>query len=350
MGWKSQPESPRVASVRLRCLNPLGELQGQRYPVEIFDRGRVERYAAVVYSKLYDDASHKEALWLKSLGVSVAFDLCDNHFYDVRGDRAAESRRQRLIRMMTAADQLVASTEPLADVMRKALGEARRISVIGDAVETTIAVPPPPAWRVWLRAQALRRLLTALARERSDGATALVWFGNHGGPTSAGGMSDLLTIRPVLEDIATRHKISLTVISNSWRTYLRTMRGWRLPRRYVSWQPETFRDALRAHQIAVIPIHVDPFAVCKTNNRLSTALDAGVAVVADAIPSYEPFRRACYLDDWRTGLETYLSNPAARADHVAEGRRIIARDWTGARVADHWRTLFDGLRARTAVS
>ena len=334
-----------MASVRVRCLNPLAELQAQGYPVELFDRERIDRYAAVVYSKLYDDASHAEALWLKSLGVRVAFDLCDNHFYDVRGDRAAEARRERLIRMLTAADQLVASTEALADVMRKELRDGRPISVIGDAVETTIAVPRAPAWRVWVRSLALQRLLTEIARERSTGGTPLVWFGNHGSPTASAGMQDLLTIRPILEETVVRHKISLTVISNSWGTYLRTMRGWRIPTRYLSWQPETFLEALRAHDIALIPIRVDPFAACKTNNRVAMALYAGVAVVADAIPSYEPFRDACYLDDWEGGLETYLSDHATRVHHVAEGRRIITREWTNARVAEQWRDLFDVLRA-----
>src|SRR3989442_207018 len=151
VGWKTRVESPRVASVRLRCLNPLSELRDQGYPVEAFDRRRMDRYAAVVYSKLYDDASCEEALRLKRLGVSVAFDLCDNHFHGVRADRSAEARRQRLIRMMTAADHLVASTEALADVMRKELDAARPITVIGDAVETHIAVPRAHAWRVWLR-------------------------------------------------------------------------------------------------------------------------------------------------------------------------------------------------------
>ena len=345
IGWKSQSTSPRVASVRIRCLNPLAELRSQGYPVELFDRHHADRYAAVVYSKVYDDASYEEALWLKSRGVRVAFDLCDNHFFDARGDSVAEPRRRRLVKMLAAADQLVTSTEPLADVIRAELRDVRPIVVIGDGVETRIAVPHAAAWRTWLRSAALRRLLATLARERSAGRTPLVWFGSHGGPTATGGMADLGSIRAVLEDVDTRHHVSLTVISNSWRTYRRTLRGWRIPARYFAWQPETFFAGLAAHTIAVIPIRVDPFSVCKTNNRLATALDAGVAVVADAIPSYEPFRGACYLNDWTNGLATYLANPAIRAQHIAEGRRIIARDWTNARIAAQWRDLFDTLRA-----
>jgi glycosyltransferase involved in cell wall biosynthesis len=335
-----------VASVRIRCLNPLAELRARGYPVEQFDRHRAERYAAVVYSKVYDDASYEEALWLKSLGIRLAFDLCDNHFFDVRGDGAAEPRRRRLVKMMEVADQLVTSTDALANVMRTEVGDGRPLTVIGDGVETTIVAPRASAWRRGLRFLALRRMLTALARERATGRTPLVWFGSHGSPTATSGMGDLRTIRPVLEAVDTRHPTSLTVISHSWRAYRRTLRGWRIPTRYLSWQPETFLEALSAHAIAVIPIRLDPFAMCKTNNRLATALQAGVAVVADAIPSYEPFRNASYLNDWTAGLDTYLSNPAPRARHVAEGRRIIARDWTAAHVADQWRDFFDVLRRR----
>jgi glycosyltransferase involved in cell wall biosynthesis len=332
--------------VRIRCLNPLAALRAGGYPAEIFDRSRAGRYAAVVYSKVYDDASREEALWLKSRGVRIAFDLCDNHFFDARGEPAAEPRRRRLIGMMKAADHLVTSTDALADVMRTESGDERPITIIGDGVETAITTPRASAWQLALRSMALRRLLTTLARERATGTTPLVWFGSHGSPTATSGMGDLRMIRPVCEEIAGRHKISLTVISNSWRAYLRTTSRWRIPTRYLSWHPETFLQALSAHAIAVIPIRLDPFTMCKTNNRLATALQAGVAVVADAIPSYEPFRDVAFLNDWKQGLETYLANPTTRAQHVAEGRRIIARDWTNARVAARWRDLFDRLRAR----
>ena len=34
VGWKARVDAPRLASVRLRCLNPLGVLHDQGYPVE----------------------------------------------------------------------------------------------------------------------------------------------------------------------------------------------------------------------------------------------------------------------------------------------------------------------------
>src|SRR5437899_10272875 len=156
--------------------------------------------------------------------------------------------------MMAASDRLVASTEALGDVIRRELGAGCPIAVIGDGVETRITGARATAWNVWLRTLMLHRLLAGLARDRAAGATALVWFGNHGSPNAGGGLADLAKIQPVLEAVAARHRISLTIISNSWVGYVRKVPRWRVRTRYVSWHPETFLEALRAHAIAVIPI------------------------------------------------------------------------------------------------
>jgi hypothetical protein len=76
------------------------------------------------------------------------------------------------------------------------------------------------------------------------------------------------------------------------------------------------------------------------------SLYAGLAVVADSIPSYQPFAGACYLDDWQRGLESYLSNPELRRHDVEIGRWIVAREWTLNHIADQWQEFFDRLLAK----
>jgi hypothetical protein len=102
------------------------------------------------------------------------------------------------------------------------------------------------------------------------------------------------------------------------------------------------------HTIAVIPASENPFTRCKTNNRLVTALAAGLAVVASGIPSYRPFEACCVLENWSGGLRRYVLEPEQRERDVAAGQRLVRRDWTLARIADHWQRYFDGLRARAA--
>src|SRR6266705_3536036 len=130
------------------------------------------------------------------------------------------------------------------------------------------------------------------------------------------------------------------------KRYHKAIEPWSISTRYLAWHPETFFPALRAHAVAVIPISVNPFTRCKSNNRVALSLHMGLAVVADSIPSYLAFGEACYLDAWETGLETYLSNPDLRGRHVEIGRAIIAQDWTLARIADRWHDLFGRLRAQ----
>ena len=350
IGWKPRSCDPRVASSRLRCLGPLAELQSRGYPVELFEPRHLDRYAAIVYSKVYDDASYHQALELRRKGSRIIFDLCDNHFYNPRSLKYWEEARERLRRMMTLADALVASTEALAETMQRELAPDRAITVIGDPVETAIDNYPMPRWRRWLALRQWASVLAKLKVDQNQGRTPLVWFGNHGSPYAEGGMLDLQRIRPVMEQINRQYPISVTVISNSRWKYERSIKPWALPTYYLSWHPATFLHAVRAHAIAVIPISHNPFTLCKSNNRLALALHEGLAVVADMIPSYREFGKACCLGDWEAGLKRYLADPHLRTAHVALGKAIVDDQWSMPRVADRWQKLFDRVLAKNNIA
>lgn len=340
IGWKPVSSDARHASVRIRCLNPLRELRARGFPVESFDPQRRSAYCAVVYSKRYDESSYREAAALKEQGVRIVFDLCDNHFYNPDDRADLRNASERLRRMMVLADELVASTEELASVIQAELPEPRHITVIGDAVESEIRVGESSVVRRWLRHRRLRRLLRDLGATPTT--ARLVWFGIHGGPSAEYGMLDLLAVRPILEEIGREHPLSLTVISNSRRKYEDTILPWRIRTHYLEWNPETFLPALRAHSIAIIPVSDNAFTRCKTNNRVALALQAGLAVVADSIPSYQEFAGVCCLDDWG-GVRHYLSDPSRALRDVRAGQELIARRWTLAHIADQWQLFFEAL-------
>jgi hypothetical protein len=340
IGWKPKFYDPTVASVRIRCLNPISELRARGLSIELFDRRRVSTYRVVVFSKLYDDATFRQATELKASGTIIIFDLCDNHFYNPHSWRPLTKAREQLLRMMTLADYVVTSTETLAEVVRSVKPDLQSINVIGDAVETDMTRDCTPWWLRWWHARHLARLHAITDVERSEGRTSLVWFGLHGGPNAAYGMMDLLSIRSCLEHLNREFPLSLTVISNSWKKYLHVMRGWDIPTRYLPWSANTFVSALQAHTIAVIPISSNPFTRCKTNNRVVTALQAGLATVADSIPSYEEFRRVTRLDCWESGLREYISKPELRAHDVRLAQSMINERWTIPKIADQWQLLF----------
>src|SRR5262249_22399937 len=147
----------RVASVRIRCLNPLRELRGRGYPVERFDPRRRDRYTAVIFSKRYDDVAYAEARRLRARGAHVVLDLCDNHFYNPDNLAPLRAASAHLRGLADAADVLVASTEAMAETLHEEVGP-RPVSVIGDAVETTVEGVPGAPWDRWWARRQLRDL------------------------------------------------------------------------------------------------------------------------------------------------------------------------------------------------
>jgi hypothetical protein len=346
IGWKPKSSNPMVASARIRCMNPLRELRRRGFPVELFRPEHASSYQAVVYSKLYDADSYDEAVRLQARGVKVVVDLCDNHFYNPGDVPALTQAGVDLRRMLRLADQLVASTPEVATIMAAEAGADRPITVIGDAVEERVLGVKEPTLIRWIGQRKLRNLLARLEHGRATGVEAsLVWFGIHGGPHHEHGMADLQRIRPVLEAIHRRHQLQLTVISNSRSKFARLIAPWPLPTHYLEWSPTTFLDALRAHDIALIPVTQNPFTRCKSNNRLATALSVGLAVVADSIPSYREFGDVSRLDDWDHGLLEYVSNPDLRRRHAAKGRQYVLRKYSLERMADDWQRLFSSIGA-----
>jgi hypothetical protein len=341
IGWKPKSSDPRVASTRIRCLNPLRELNARGYPVELFNAQRSDGYRAVVYSKLYGEAEVQEATRLKNSGARIIFDLCDNHFHSPGNGAFEEHARTQIRRMMSIADHLVASTAALAEVMRTESGTSRDVEVIGDAVEATIDAAQQGAASHVLSRFDLGRLRHWLQAGKARNRTHLVWYGVHGGPNAPHGMLDLLGIRAVLESANRTHGVSLTVISNSRWKYLKTIRALDLPTFYMPWRPESFIEALRLHNLAVLPVSDNPFTRCKSNNRLALALSSGLPVVADSIPSYLEFANMCSLDDWQNGLTRYIESRDLREQHVREGQAMIVRRWSLTKIATDWQVFFD---------
>lgn len=340
IGWKPVSTDERIASARIRCLQPLRTLRARGVAVELFDPQCADAYRVVVYSKRYDERSRREAETLRARGVKVVLDLCDNHFYVPNGSPTLARAAAELRAMVRAVDEVVASTDALAEVVRQEVPAGAPVTVIGDAVEAGLQGPPGHPLRRLRDRLRLARLRRALAASGLPRERRLVWFGVAGGPRGDYGMRDLLARRADVEAVARTHALSLTVVSNSREMFRRHIHPWNMPTFYLDWSAYTFDAALREHAVAVIPVTQTPFTRCKTNNRVATALSTGLAVVADSIPSYRPFAAAARLDDWEGGLRDYLSDPTRRAADVEAGRALLARDWSDDAIADRWLAFF----------
>jgi hypothetical protein len=171
----------------------------------------------------------------------------------------------------------------------------------------------------------------------------LVWFGNHGSGYAEGGMADLSKLHSLLEQAQQDAPLSLTVISNHRGKFEQLVQAWRLPTHYLAWHPATISRALQLHDVAVIPIGLNPFTLCKTNNRVATAFLHGLAVVADTIPSYTEFADSAVLDDWGPGLHRLLHDSAWRQQRLALGQQRVRDHWNLPHIVDQWQRALGGL-------
>ncbi len=333
IAWKPQNYEARVASVRIRCLNPMRELRARGVPIELYRERREASYRSVIFSKAYNPRDVELARRLKAQGVEIIFDLCDNHFLH------SDERVERLREMLTLADRRVASSHALAEVVRREMDDGRPVAVIEDAVEEQLSgrlLDVPGRVRARLQLRALDRFLL-----RNSGATRLVWFGNHKASYRDSGLAHMSRLRGLLESVRTTHPLSLTVISNSREAFGEVFRDWKLPVFYMDWSAHTFFRAMRRHQVALIPIDVNPFTAVKTNNRIALSLSLGLGVLADSIDSYRVFSECAFLDRWEEGLSAYLDDPELAARHARCGQEVIAERFTVDVIAERWRQLLE---------
>jgi glycosyltransferase involved in cell wall biosynthesis len=333
LGWKPQFNDPRVASVRLRCLNPLFELQRRHFPVELFTEENLEKYVAVIFSKSHDLKSYEIAVELKRKGKAVIFDICDNHFYNPYDLERFKLVRSRLLNMLALADLVVTSTETLAAVITEEGKLTTRPAVVGDAVETLDLMMP----KNWVKSALVNRKWQKFVENAKP---TILWYGIHGGENAPYGMLDLLNIKEILVRLSEHYSFRLVIVSNSRKKYRRYIRPLPIETVYWQWGDIPFRRILRQCDINIIPINKNPFTLCKSNNRLALALYEGVPTVADEIPSYRELAPFCVLNDWEDGLRLYLSNNAIAKECVMRAKPYIEERFTIKHVGDQWaRTL-----------
>ena len=357
VAWWPQSLDPLKAGVRMRCLTPLTALVREGVEVELYDPAREARYCSVIVqawsvfntarNALSPDAMLDSVARMKRRGIRIVVDNCDNQFYNPRNDAEWDLQLVRLRKLLAMADQLVCATEALADVTREQ-GFSQPIAVVGDAVEDAADLMPGESWaRRHLnpkRWPAKRRALhhaSWLRYWRQRGHLPLVWFGNHGVGFADGGMSDLAQLRSQLHRAHERCPVSLTVISNHPDKFRELFSDWEIPHRYLAWDRTTFLDVLRLHEVALIPVRDNPFTRCKSGNRVATALNEGLSVVADPIRSYQAFAGFGRFNGFDGELADFLLDAPGRAAAVAAGQNYVALECSHARIASQWRQLIN---------
>ncbi|MBB4012272.1 hypothetical protein [Niveibacterium umoris] len=357
VGWWPQSIDPLKAGVRMRCLTPLAALQRDGVEVELYDPACEARYCSVIVqawsvfgtvrNSLPPDAMLVAVARLKQQGVRIVVDNCDNQFYNPTNNPDWEAQVNRLRKLLAMADHLVCATEALAQVTREQ-GFEQPVSVVGDAVEGDADLMPGESWarrhlnpRRWPAKRKLLQHARWVGYWRDRGHLPLVWFGNHGVGFAEGGMGDLAAVRDQIHRVSERCPVSLSVISNHPPKYQALFRDWSIPHHYLDWDRTTFLEALRLHDVALIPVADNPFTRCKSGNRVATALHEGLSVVADAISSYKVFSEFGFLNGFDGAVADYLLDAEGRKERAAAGRAFVARKCSQAAVALQWRQVIN---------
>lgn len=344
--WWPHTDDPQVASYRLRCLQIVAALRRAGVDADLYRGEREEPPAVLVLSKRYDLRSLADAQILRQrAGTRLVLDLCDNHFHVDNADPRLLQRSEHLREAVRSVDWVTTSSDALAEIVATEAAAPGRVAVIPDAIERPFKPgvlarcgEPRAEW-------ALAQLSRALRASGVPAARRLLWFGNHGSAGAEGGMSDLQRIRTWLHDAHSRQPLCLTVISNDAGKFAELIATWAVPAFYLPWHAHTFSRAARLHGAAVIPVGLNPFTRCKTNNRVATAFLHGLNVIADEIPSYAEFADCTVLNDWPHGLGPYLDDTLRRATDVDAGRRLIERSYSPDAVAGSWRQLVESVAA-----
>jgi hypothetical protein len=333
VGWKPFNYDARVPSVRFRSILPIRILARAGIRTNLVPADGSGDYDCVIFQKSYTQADYELAQEYVSRGVKVVFDLCDNHFYAPGDQPMLVERAARLRQIVDVADVVTVSTPAVAELVPE-----KRVFLVDDALEV-----PRGAAVARLHASWRRRL----ARR---GSARVVWFGNGESKGIDIGLTELGRIMPDLEAVHRSTPLRLTVISNSRRLFDQHTGGSSFPARYVRWNATTFAQHFSANDVCVIPMNVNPYSVCRTNNRVRTALLLGLPVVATEIPSYAEFAPWMLVEDWRENVTRYATDRALAQRHVEGAQAHITSTYTSTRVVEQWNRVFESLLGETATN
>jgi hypothetical protein len=310
----------KTASTRLRVVLPIRHINKRSREVtcEIFNAKKIYEYSLVIFQKTYSNEDLATAELLKKQGVKIAFDLCDNHFYNPTKSTEAEDRIDRLRKMIDLADAI--------SVSNKGLGELtdRPYTVIDDMLEFSI------------HGKFARKIFKPFFNIVKDDIVRLVWFGAAGSESPRFGMIDIERVIPELNELSHHLKIQLSIISNSKEKYKKYLASARFLTKYYEWNGLTFPYIMQKHDISLIPIDQNPFTIYKTNNRAVLSLLLGLPVVADRIPSYEVLSDFIRFGDWKRNIETYSKNVSLKEKDVSLGKNFIMETYNANVVSDQW--------------
>lgn len=329
----------RQAAARMRAALLMPLLAQRGVAAEWLQYGEIQRYDCVVVSRRYDDDTVRLLRQFKHRGGRVVLDLCDNHFLPSSQQAKHLHRVDNLRALAELADVVVTASAALAQIVTRECPAARRVVAIGDMPDD-LRIVTTPLWQRALLGWQLARERAHLARVAAPGVCRLVWFGYANKRQKDAGMEELTHLLPTLAALGRKYPLHLSVISNNAARYQQLIAPALLSSRYIEWHASTFDPLLSMHHVALIPASAHESTACRSDNRVLTALRAGLAVVADPVPSYAPYGDVIQLGAMENGVWLYVSDPARRSADAARGQAMVAQAGHAEQVLAQWLDVF----------
>jgi SAM-dependent methyltransferase len=256
----------------------------------------------LVISKVFTTHALALANDAKNRGANVVVDFCDNFF-----DHPTRGPLQKAL--LAVADQVVASTEAMAEVLA-AQGKPAN-AVISDPVE----------------------LAQGKAKFSPTNTLKLLWFGH------AVNIDTLAQCLPQLAELSFAVPLCLTVVTTlpNGADDLAKIVPVGLDVRYTPWSVAATKAAIDDCDLVIIPTIASELKKAKSPNRLLEPLWAGRMVVAGRLPAYLPFGDSAWVGkDIIQGVQWALNNPQAVVKRIQQGQQDIADYFSQTAIANAW--------------
>lgn len=303
-----------MASIRYRVLPIADHLARQGHRIDIIQAGLpvdapslrapLSADVVIVSKGLFHECTAMVERAQRA-GSRVIFDVCDDHF--------DSPFRDTYFTLCRVADDIVASTPTMADVIGNRTG--RRARIIGDPFEAPHGEP----------------------RFVPGARLKLLWFGH---PTN---FDTLVAMMPKLITFSQKFPTQLTVVSEDTgniRQALAEVDRHNVPglaASFENWSVAATWRSLADCDAVVIPSLPNDLKQVKSPNRLVESIRRGRFVAAYPLPAYQPFADFCWLDENVTeGLQWAIANPRSAAARVAAGQAFVARECSPQKICAQW--------------
>ncbi|MBF0358741.1 MAG: hypothetical protein HQL70_09035 [Magnetococcales bacterium] len=321
-----------LASVRYRVLIPATFLSKAGHQVEIIQLAadapvesiianmKLEGDSVAVISKMFSPAQYQLALGMKSRGVPIVVDYCDDNFAIANGVGEQELAVGRM------ADSIVSGSKFLGTTIERVL--QRGYTVIADPFEGPYGAP---------------------AFSPDPEAVKLLWFGNYVNFSSLYIFFEQLKIylQNSLANGEEPIRVKLHIVTGKQEEAIPRLQqqadvfGQHLSITFTPWSPDVTWRAIDGCDMVVLPINPDQRGLSKSTNRLLEPFRGGRMVVANQLPAYAPFADYAWIgDNLVEGILWACGNRDDVLKRITRGAELIERQYSASVIGGEWLKVF----------